>query len=83
MLTVFQGEVWNISTPSGMGYHKLWIYDESGRVIFTYTSASYDTEHDINYDHLFEEGGTYYVGVGYKDTNRKPGTFEVTFTKVD
>ncbi len=83
MLTVSQGEVWNISTPSGMGYHKLWIYDESGRVIFTYTQASSDSMHDINYDHLFEEGGTYYVGVGYKDTNRKPGTFEVTFTKVD
>jgi len=80
-ITVDAGESWNIATPSGMGYHKLWIYDEDGEVILTYTSGVSDPEYEINYDHVFEDGGTYFIGVGYKDSKRNPGSFEITFTK--
>ena len=78
-LTVEVGDVWNIATPSGMGYHKIWVYDANGRKLFEYTSPT-TTMYDINYDYTFSKAGTYYIGVGYKDS-KKTGTFEVTFTE--
>jgi len=81
-VTVDAGETWNIVTPSGMGYHKIWIYDENGKEIFSYyAGATSDPLHDINYDHVFSKGGKYYIGVGYKSSSRESGSFEVTFTK--
>lgn len=80
-VTVAAGDTWNIATPTGMGYHKIWIYDENGKALFTYYSSTADPDNDINYDYTFSKAGTYYIGVGYKDKNKKPGTFEVTFTE--
>lgn len=80
-ITADAGESWNITTPKGMGYHKLWIYDEDGEVLLTYTAGASDPDYEINYDHVFEESGTYFIGVGYKDSKRNPGSFEITFTK--
>ncbi len=83
VLTVLDGEMWNISTPSGMGFHKIWIYDANGKELYSYfTGPSSDLSHDINHDYTFEEGGTYYIGVGYKYSTKESGTFEVTFTKI-
>ena len=78
-LTVNANDQWNITTPSGMGYHKIWVYDANGRKLFEYTSPT-TTMYDINYDYTFSKAGTYYIGVGYKDS-KKTGTFEVTFTE--
>ena len=78
-LTVGAGDTWNIATPAGMGYHKIWVYDANGRKLFEYTSPT-TTMYDINYDYTFSKAGTYYIGVGYKDS-KKTGTFEVTFTE--
>ncbi len=81
-LTAAAGDVWNIATPSGMGYHKIWIYDAYGNVILEYSSKTSDLIHDINYDFTFVKEGTYFIGVGYKDQSRESGSFEVTFTRV-
>ena len=81
VLTVSAGEIWNISTPTGYKYHKLCIYDESGKVLLTYTSAIVDPNFELNYDYTFEKGGTYYIGLGYKDPKANPGSYPVTFTK--
>ena len=78
-LTVNANDQWNITTPSGMGYHKIWVYDANGRKLLEYTSPT-TTMYDINYDYTFSKAGTYYIGVGYKDS-KKTGTFEVTFTE--
>ncbi len=76
-LTVEAGDKWNISTPAGTGNHKIWIYDENGKQLLEYAST---TTYNINYTHTFSKAGTYYIGVGYKDSKRT-GTFEVTFTE--
>jgi hypothetical protein len=80
-ITAESGDKWNFTTPSGMGYHKIWIYDSNGTLILTYTATgAYDPSHDINFNYTFTKDGTYYIGVGYKDSKRT-GTFEVTITE--
>ncbi|MBR3681552.1 MAG: leucine-rich repeat protein [Clostridia bacterium] len=81
VITVSAGEAWNVSTPTGMGYHKIWIYDASGKEITSYYSTVANPSNDIDYDYTFVRAGTYYIAVGYKSAKHDPGTFEVTFTK--
>ena len=80
-VNVKAGEKWNITTPSGMGYHKIFIYDSNGNLILSYydlgTSGS---EYDIDFSYRFTKDGTYYIGVGYKDSKRI-GSFTATLTK--
>lgn len=75
-VTVSAGEKWYINTPSGMGNHKLWIYDENGREILMHNP----TGSNVNYTHTFDRAGTYYIGIGYYNS-QKTGNFTVTFTK--
>ena len=80
-VNVTAGEKWNITTPSGMGYHKIWIYDSNGILILSYSAVgSYSPEYDIDFSYTFAKDGTYYIGVGYKDSKRT-GSFEVTLIK--
>ena len=75
-VTVEAGEVWYIQTPSGLGNHKLWVYDDSGREIQVHSP----TGSNVSYTHTFSKAGTYYIGIGYYNST-KTGNFEVTFTK--
>lgn len=77
-VNVTAGEKWNISTPSGMGSHKIYIYDSNGNLILSYTSA---TTYNVDYDYVFTNDGTYYIGVGYSSA-KKTGSFEVTITEM-
>ena len=79
-VTALAGDTVTIRTPKGMGYHKIWIYDEQGNELLSYYSVSSDASYEINYSYTFVKGGRYYIGVGYRDAKRV-GDFEVTFVK--
>ena len=79
-MTALAGDTVTIRTPKGMGYHKIWIYDEQGNELLSYYSVSSDASYEINYSYTFVKGGRYYIGVGYRDAKRV-GDFEVTFVK--
>ncbi len=76
-VNVTAGDKWNISTPGGTGSHKIYIYDSNGNLILSYSSA---TTYNVDFDYVFTKDGTYYIGVGYKDS-KKTGNFEVTITE--